>query len=404
VLKKIPLYWQIIIAMVLGAALGLWLGKDATPFGELGKLIIQLTKMMATPLMFFTIIYSILHTDVEFKDGLRMLVLACVNAFIATLIGLFLANTLKVGLHLKDLGFFAEQAIDAQGAQKLDFLKTLISFVPSNFIQPFLENTVITVVVLALLIGTAARQLRHFSEDKPLFAHMDYLFAGFLKIFEIMLTWVVKLIPIAVFGVVAKSVGEYGFSPVKSLLLFVAVVILGFLIHVTVVYQAWIYFFAGIPLKKFWVAAREPVSYGMGANSSLATLPVTLRALDQLGVSRSASTLGACVGTNLNNDGIILYEAMAVMFIAQAMGIDLTLWQQFYTIFICMIAAMGVAGVPEAGFVSLAVILATLGLPMELLPLLLTVDWILGRLRTVVNVLSDMTVSIVLSKMEKIKR
>jgi Na+/H+-dicarboxylate symporter len=329
---------------------------------------------------------------------------ASINAFVATVIGLILANSLKVGLHLKELNFFADSTIDAQSAQKIDFLQTLVGFVPSNFVQPFLENTVITVVVLALLIGTAARQLRHHSDEKPLFQTMDYFFAGFLKIFEVMLTWVVKLVPIAVFGVVAKSVGEYGFAPVKSLVLFVGIVILGFVIHVGFVYQAWIYFYAKIPLNKFWREAREPVSYGMGANSSLATLPVTLKALDNLGVSRSASTLGACVGTNLNNDGIILYEAMAVMFIAQAMGIDLTLWQQFYTIFICMIAAMGVAGVPEAGFVSLAIILATLGLPMELLPLLLTVDWILGRLRTVVNVLSDMTVSISLNRMEEKKR
>lgn len=369
--------------------------------GELGKLIIQLTKMMATPLMFFTIIYSILHSQVSFKEGGRMISLACFNALIATIIGLVLANTLKVGLHLKELNFFPQANGDFQNAQKIDFVKTLVSFVPANFIQPFLDNTVITVVILALLIGTAARRLRDNKEDQALFLYLDQFFSSFLKIFEVLITWIVQLVPIAVFGVVAKSVGEYGFAPVKSLILFVGVVILGFVIHTAIVYQSWIFFYARISLKKFWTIAREPLSYGLGANSSLATLPMTLKALDKLGVSRSASTLGACVGTNLNNDGIILYEAMAVMFIAQAMGIDFTFWQQVFTILICMVAAMGVAGVPEAGFVSLSLILATLGLPLELLPLLLTVDWILGRLRTVVNVLSDMTMSIVLNEMEK---
>src|SRR5262249_579071 len=126
------------------------------------------------------------------------------------------------------------------------------------------------------------------------------------------------------------------------------------------------------------------------ANSSLATLPVTLRALDRLGVPRSASALGACVGTNFNNDGIILYEGMAVLFVAQASGLDLSLSQQLIAAPTCMIAAVGVAGIPEAGFISLALVLNTVGLPLEILPLLLTVDWIIARVRSVVNVLSDM--------------
>jgi len=151
-----------------------------------------------------------------------------------------------------------------------------------------------------------------------------------------------------------------------------------------------------MPLRKFWSVAKEPVAYAAGANSSLATLPVTLRALDKLGVSRSASALGACVGTNFNNDGIILYEGMAVLFVAQASGIHLSLGQQLLAAVTCMIAAVGVAGVPEAGFVSLAIVLNTVGLPVELLPLLLTVDWIVARGRSMVNVLSDMMLSLLI--------
>jgi DAACS family dicarboxylate/amino acid:cation (Na+ or H+) symporter len=104
------------------------------------------------------------------------------------------------------------------------------------------------------------------------------------------------------------------------------------------------------------------------------------------------------VGTNLNNDGIILYEAMAVLFVAQAHGLELSLMQQILAAISCLVAAMGIAGVPEAGFVSLSLVLATVGLPLELLPLLLTVDWIIARGRSVVNVLSDMMVSILLDR------
>jgi DAACS family dicarboxylate/amino acid:cation (Na+ or H+) symporter len=115
-------------------------------------------------------------------------------------------------------------------------------------------------------------------------------------------------------------------------------------------------------------------------------------------VSKSSSTLGACVGTNLNNDGIILYEAMAVLFVAQAHGLHLTLGQQLSAAFSCLVAAMGIAGIPEAGFISLSLVLATVGLPVELLPLLLTVDWILARARSVVNVLGDMMISILIDR------
>ena len=124
-------------------------------------------------------------------------------------------------------------------------------------------------------------------------------------------------------------------------------------------------------------------------------MPLTLKTLDRL-ASRCASALGACVGTNLNNDGIILYEGMAVLFVAQAHGLDLTLGQQVLAAASCLVAAMGIAGVPEAGFVSLSLVLATVGLPLEILPLLLTVDWVVARGRSVMNVLSDMVVSIVL--------
>jgi DAACS family dicarboxylate/amino acid:cation (Na+ or H+) symporter len=166
------------------------------------------------------------------------------------------------------------------------------------------------------------------------------------------------------------------------------------LLHVIVVYQTWL-LVLGRSLSTFWRAAREPLFYALGANSSLATLPVTLKALDRLGVSRGASALGACVGTNLNNDGIILYEGMALLFVAQASGIELSVADQVVAAAVCLVAAMGVAGVPEAGFISLAVVLNTMKLPIELLPLLLTVDWVIARARSATNVLSDMLLSIV---------
>jgi DAACS family dicarboxylate/amino acid:cation (Na+ or H+) symporter len=169
-------------------------------------------------------------------------------------------------------------------------------------------------------------------------------------------------------------------------------------LHVVLWYQLLIAVWARMPLRRFWGQAREPMIYAIGANSSLATLPLTLAALDRLRVSRSSSALGACVGTNLNNDGIILYEGMAVLFVAQAHGLGLDLGQQLLAAGACLVAAMGVAGIPEAGFISLALVLNTVGLPVEILPLLLTVDWVLGRARSGVNTLSDMVLSLLIDR------
>jgi DAACS family dicarboxylate/amino acid:cation (Na+ or H+) symporter len=131
-------------------------------------------------------------------------------------------------------------------------------------------------------------------------------------------------------------------------------------------------------------------------NSSLAALPTTLKKLDELGVSKHSSRLGACVGTNLNNDGILLYEAMAVIFVAQAFGLQLTIVEQLVVAFVCVLTALGTAGIPESGIVSLSLILSVFHLPVEIIPILLSVDWIVARVRSIVNVLSDMTVSIAL--------
>jgi DAACS family dicarboxylate/amino acid:cation (Na+ or H+) symporter len=222
-----------------------------------------------------------------------------------------------------------------------------------------------------------------------------------LEATEIGLGWVIKLIPFAVFGVVARAVGEHGYAPLRGLLIYAAVGLGGLALHVAITYQLWLVFVAKLPLRTFWREAREPVFYAAGANSSLATLPVTLRALDRLRVPRSASTLGACVGTNFNNDGIILYEGMAVLFVAQASGIELTFVQQIVIALTCLVAAMGVAGVPEAGFISLALVLNTVHLPLEILPLLLTVDWVIARARSVTNVLSDMLLSLLVARGER---
>jgi Na+/H+-dicarboxylate symporter len=397
---RFPLYAQILCATLIGLAVGPMLGRDAGLLGELGKVVVNLIKSAATPLLFLAIVSAILKTEIRGRTALRLLFWAGLNASIALSIGLSLSNWLAPGRHLSTIVTPNPEAAAAYATRKIDLLATLNIFVPSNFVTPFAENQVLAIVLLALLLGFGLRRVRamQIARGEHAFRALEDGVETLLGVMEIVLGWVIRLIPFAVFGVVAKAVGEHGYAPLKGLAWYVAVGVGGLVIHVVVTYQIWLWFVARMPLRTFWREAREPVSYALGANSSLATLPVTLRALDRLGVPRSASTLGACVGTNFNNDGIILYEGMAVLFVAQASGIELTLAQQLLVAGACMVAAMGVAGVPEAGFVSLALVLNTVALPLEILPLLLTVDWIIARGRSVTNVLSDMLLSILIAR------
>jgi DAACS family dicarboxylate/amino acid:cation (Na+ or H+) symporter len=398
--KRFPLHLQIIVAIAVGLVVGPLLGKGAGGLGEIGTVVISLIKAAATPLLFFSIVNAILTTELRGRSALRLLFWAFLNASIALSLGLLISNLLKPGHSL--IGFTSQDPAltSSYATRKIDLLATLKSTIPTSFVTPFVDNLVLSIVIIALLFGFGLRRARREQQAAGAdgFRALEDGVGTLLRVTEIILGWVIRLIPFAVFGVVARSVGEHGYAPLKGLAVYTLVGVGGLVLHVVVTYQLWLVLLARVPLRTFWREAREPVTTALGANSSLATLPVTLRALDRLKIPRSASTLGACVGTNFNNDGIILYEGMAVLFVAQASGLDLSLGQQVHVALMCMIAAMGVAGVPEAGFISLALVLNTVGLPLEILPLLLTVDWIIARGRSGVNVLSDMVLSILIAR------
>jgi Na+/H+-dicarboxylate symporter len=183
----------------------------------------------------------------------------------------------------------------------------------------------------------------------------------------------------------------------------VVVGVLGLTIQVLVVYQGWLVLVARMPLRRFWSGAKEAVATAIGTGSSLASLPVTLASLDKMGVTPRSARLAACVGTNLNNDGILLYEAMAVLFVAQVIGVDLGFGEQMLVAASCVIAGIGISGVPDAGLISLLIVLKTVNLPEEavnnVVPFLLSVDWVLGRCRSTTNVASDMLVAVLLDKL-----
>lgn len=388
-MKSFSFFKQIFAAIVLGIAVGHFIGPNASALGEIGKIIIDLIKAAAAPLLFVTILHGCVAHSVRGKDAVRMIAVSILNVSVALFVAITLSRLFQPGLHFAK--FIPPAVAQAPTDLKpMQFGASLLSFIPKSLVEPFATNNILGLVFLALVVGFAMRAT---SED---IERTTNAIESVQKTLAKLISWVVALVPLALFGVIAKSYGEYGFEPVKGLVSFVGICLLGFFIQVVLVYHSWIKLYGRISITQFWSIARSVVFQAIGSNSSLATLPATLTALDELKVSRRASTLGACVGTNLNNDGIVLYEAAAFFFVAQASHIDLSIGQQVLGALTCVVAAMGIAGVPEAGFISLAVVLATLKLPTETLPLLLSVDWILARCRSATNALADMTLSIAL--------
>lgn len=396
---RFPLAVQIVIGMVLALMLGPFLGRFERELNEAAKMVIQVIKGVATPLLFLAIVAAIARAELTSAAGFRLLGFAVTNTCIALCIGLGLSNVFQPGKVLeRALQTGTDAPVSEYAGQKIDFVKTLTGYVPTDVVSPFANNIVIGVVLLALMFGLGIRATRrqglHLSALETIVESVEAL--G--KVTEWVLYAVIRLVPLAVFCSLARTIAQYGYAPLRGLAVYVLIVLLGLALHVLITFQAWLVVYARMRLGSFWRAARDPVVYALGTNSSLATLPLTLRALDKLRVSKTASALGACVGTNLNNDGIVLYEGLALLFVAQAMGFELSMPEQILAAVSCIVAAMGVAGIPEAGFVSLALVLNTVGLSLELLPLLLGVDWVIARARSATNVVSDMVLSILVDR------
>jgi len=377
--------------MILGAVFGAVFGNQMGPLAQLSKIIIQLIQTFATPLLFFAIFEAVLSGQFKGKGVASMLTISAIDAVFAIAIGFTISNVFKPGEHM--LGVVGTPLSQEK---KWDWNKGLSGYIPESVLGPFVTNSVPALIVLAVVLGLAFRSLERegIREESTFFNQLRGWAQLAVRLNIRIIEWIVRLVPFAVFAAVAKVVGEHGTLLLRGLAAYLIATIGGMAIQIMVVYQLWIKVVARRGLIPFWREAREPAVYSFGVNSSLATLPLTLRALDRLRISPSSARLSACVGTNLNNDGILLYEVVAALFVAQANGVSLSLWQQFGVALVSVVATIGVAGIPEAGIISLFLVLNTLGLPAESLPILLTVDWIVARCRSITNVVSDMTVAI----------
>jgi Na+/H+-dicarboxylate symporter len=389
----------ILISVALGILLGtMFPDGQLKTAGDLGKMVIHWIKLIAGPFLFLSVVAAVVEVQITVSHGARLVAIALFNTAIAIVIGMTLANLFLCDIEIAALSAQAQSAAKSPEVT-LSFANWIKTFQPSSLFAPFVNNEILLIALLALALGLALRKV-YGGQGEAKLLEIKERFESLRAVPAEILRWLIAVIPLAVLAVVASAVSEYGFSIFFSLFRYVGVVVLGLFLQVTLVYGSWIFLAARFKPREFIQIARVPVFYSFGVNSSLATLPLTLKALKELGVSARASSLGAGVATNLNNDGIVLYEAMAVFFVAQLTGTPLEGTQMVIAALACIVASMGITGIPEAGFISLTVVVSTMGLPAEALPLLLAVDWMIARLRSVVNVISDMTLAIALDATE----
>lgn len=415
-----PFHWslsvQVLIAMTLGVALGEFGGQepylgglDNNTLGQIGMMIIRFLKALAVPLILFGVLDAIISSEVTSRMAGRLVIICLINVTVAFSIGLTLMNTLRPGDawrgHTEELiqKLGVPQTPIGQGIKPtLDPLQSLSGLIPNHLLEPFLNNNVIAVVLLALLFGAAIRSIRGQTADGmpiPLDG-IEQAIRSLYLIFARVLTWSVRIVPLAVLGLVAHAVSKLGLSLFQDLISYGGIVLLGLSLHGLIYYPFMAFFAGGIAPHRYLGQGADAILSGMATNSSLATVPITLHCLKRMGVSETSARLAACAGTNLNNDGVTLYEAITALFLAQAIGFDLTPFEQLIVVLSSLMAGIGIAGVPEAGLIILPLVLGSAGLPEAVvaaaIPLIAPIDWILARCRSAVNVLSDMLVAILL--------
>ncbi len=428
----VPLYVWVLVAVALAIPTGLLLGADASwadripgpllvVIGAFAKaldvvptLIIRALGALAAPLVVLAILAAIVTNDLRGRQAARMMGFYLVNTLFAMVVGLGLTNLIRPG-EGADLGSMTDKAPGAS-ARLIDQLvprpaprkppepksvsDIVVELVPKSVGEAFVTGNLAQLVLLTIALGVGLTRIRNEQRargEESWKTVADLLSVGFELLMRVLL-WVVALVPFAVFGVVALSVAREGFTLFINLGWFVLVVLAGLSIQL-VWYLSQLAILARMGPVRFLRGAADVMAATFSTASTAATMPITLRSLtEKLGVSRGSSQLAACVGTNFNNDGTALYQAVAALFFAQAQGANLPLAAQVVIVMTTLVASVGAGGIPSGSFVTMPLIFAAVNLPTDGIFLLLTIDWFLDRCRTTSNVLGDMTVAVLLDR------
>jgi len=417
------LHWQIIIGMILGLIWGLLSSisglNDFTsgyirPFGTI---FITMLKLIAVPLVLASLVVGVSSLNDMTKlsrMGGKTVGIYMVTTIFAITIGLTVVNVIQPGYSLPEgtqrnlMESYSENVDDSGEAAELvterNLLDFLVDVVPENIINAASDNSnMLQIVFVAILLGIGIISIP-VQKGAVLIDFFDSLNEVIIKIVD----FIMKTAPYGVFALVAVVIIDLAGEDLDQALnllwalgWYCFAVLLGLILHVLLVYSILFKIFSNMKLRDFFRAIQPAILLGFSTSSSVATLPVTMERVEKnLGVGDEVSSFVLPVGATINMDGTSLYQAIAAVFIAQAVGIDLTIVQQLTIVLTATLASIGAAGVPGAGIIMLVIVLQAIEVPIEGIALILGVDRILDMCRTAVNIMGDAAVSVAVAHTE----
>lgn len=401
---------QILIAAIFGVLFGLLLtAQPDTVFaanslyglGILSGIFIGLLKMLLIPLIFSSIVVGVsnLQAGGQFGRVWKVTALSCLTTTtLALILGISCAHIFEVGKGI-DITVFQAAMQSHETPATLTPSSFLTNFIQNTLINPFKafsDGNVLAVVVFALFLGVAL------VKGGERFNSVRQISQQFFEIMMMLVGWVMKLAPIGIFALLAKLIATEDLSVLSRLFEFAVVVTGTTIFHGLVVLPLLLWIFGKMNPITFFRRARAALVTAFATSSSSATMPLSLKcAQENLGVRPQTAGFVIPLGTQLNMDGTALYEAAAALFIANLMGLDLSLTQQIIVCLTAIIASLGAPGIPSAGMVTMIMVLQSVGLPAEAIAILLPIDRLLDTVRTVVNVQGDMMISVVVDRYAK---
>jgi len=412
---SLQLHWQILIALVLavfagmlsGESAGLWGISFYSAYDFLGTLFLNALKMLIVPLIISSIIVGIMGIgtgDNLSRLGGKTLAYYGITSLLAIITGLILVNLTMPGISdgqpVKDMIGLTEMPqgisdkVEGKGAG--DIVAVFLRMVPPNIVSAAANGQMLGLIFFSLLFGYFVTKL-----PSPQGDVIKSFWQGVLDVMMHMTNWVMMFAPLGVFALVAKVVAVSGVDAFKPLAIFFFTVVAALAIHFLGTMYLILRFVAKVNPLMHYKAMSSALLTAFSTSSSSATLPLTMECVEQkAGVSNRVSSFTLPLGATVNMDGTALYECVAAMFIAQAYGLDLSLATQFTIVVVALLTSIGVAGIPSASLVAITIILATIGLPLEGVGLILAVDRVLDMCRTAVNVYSDSVAAVVIGRLE----
>ena len=398
--KKMSLAMQIFIALVLAIVAGLLMQKYADfaqsyikPFGTI---FLNLVKFIVVPIVLFSIMCGIISMrDIKKVGsiGLKTVVYyLCTTAFAIT-IGLIGGNLFK-GLFPK----VATTDLTYEAAEATSFMDTIVNIFPSNFVSPMVEANMLQIIVMALLLGFAIIMIGEEKNARVVNACND-LNDVFMKCMEMIL----KLSPIGVFCLLCPVIASNGPAIIGSLAMVLLAAYICYIVHAVVVYSIAVKAMGGLSPLEFFKGMLPAIMFAFSSASSVGTLPINMECVEKMGASKEVTSFVLPLGATINMDGTAIYQGVCAIFIAACYGIHLTLPQMLTIILTATLASIGTAGVPGAGMVMLALVLTSVGLPVDGIALVAGVDRIFDMGRTTVNITGDASCCMIVSNMEKKK-